>query len=218
MTDELVPLEPITETAPEPLVISPELQAAIDAATTVIMGRSFSDRHPELGKMVNCRVCGLRHRQNERKCVQVFTYRVGEYELYREDEKGNVVPDYRTAMRPDEKPTRNQRGGAPVRVNFSKPRYNPHLSKIKLQFIERTRVVFQQIGFYLLDEKSEKFKKLDPAVQKLVLADFQEDLHRARVEAARQLRKEREFSDREYRRRRDQARRINLGFRVKVRA
>lgn len=218
MTDEQHSLHlehSIPEVEPEPFKMSEELQLAIANATLTLQRAPFSKRHPELGKMVNCPVCSTRHRQHERKCEQVFTYRVGDYELFREDEDGNLVPDYRTALRPDEAPTRNQVIG---RAAFAKKRFHPHPSKIKLLLIERTRAAFERIGFYLLDVKSEKYKNLTPEVQKLVLADFQEDLHRARIIAAREIRREREISDREYRRRADQARRINHGFRVNVRA
>src|SRR6266404_7287931 len=89
-----------------------DLQKAINAVLFAIQDRSFSGRNPELGKMVNCRVCGTRHRLNERKCEQKFTYSVGDYEYFREDEKGDLVPAYRTAMQPDEKPTKRQVQGA----------------------------------------------------------------------------------------------------------
>lgn len=215
MSDELIPLEQVPEVEAKAFEVSEALQSAIAEATKAIGARPYSERHPELGKMVNCKVCGTRHRVNERKCEQVFTYRIKDYELLKENEDGKLVPDYRTCVGEGEKPTRNQVMG---RLAFAKKRYNPHPSKIKLLLIERTRAVFERIGFYLLDVKSEKFKALTPEVQKLVLGDFQEDLHRSRIIAAREIRKEREFSDREYRRRADQARRINLGFRVKVRA
>jgi len=207
MTDEL---QPVSEVQPEPFVVSPELQAALDAAERIIQGRTFADRHPELGKMVNCRVCGTRHRKNERKCEQVFTYRVRDYEYFRENEKGTLVPDYRTAVRPDEKPTKNQINGAPRAANFSKPRYYPHPSKVKLQFIERTRAVFEEMGFPLERGEKEEIKDFKET--------FQKNLQRARVEAVRRIRREWELSDRAYRRRADQARRINHGFQVNVRA
>lgn len=221
MTDELIPLEPIVEIAPAPFVISAELQAALDDAEKIIEGRTFSDRHPELGKMISCRVCGTRHRKNEKKCEQVFTYRVDEdnsnttrprlaYELYRENEKGELVPDYRTAMRPDEKPTKNQLYGAPRMMNFSMPRYHPHLSKIKLQFIERTRKVFAELEFPLERAENEEVKDFNEK--------FQKNLQRARILAARELRSEHELRDRAARRRADQARRINRGLQVTVRA
>lgn len=211
MTDELIPLEPIVEIAPAPFVISAELQAALDDAEKIIEGRTFSDRHPELGKMISCRVCGTRHRKNEKKCEQVFTYRVNEdnskapqrlaFELYRENEKGELVPDYRTAMRPDEKPTQKQVMGA---ASFAKKRYHPHLSKIKLQFIQRTRKVFEELGFPLERVENEEIKDFN--------AKFQENLQRARILAARELRSERELRDRAVRRRQDESRRINKGL------
>lgn len=193
-------------------LLSPEqqaLSAAVMAFNEMQYNRPFSERHPELGKMVNCAICGERHRQNERGCGQVFTYRVGDYELFREDEKGELVPAYRTCVQPDEKPTPRQIVG---RAAFTKKRFNPHPSKTKLLFIQRTREAFVKYGFYLLDEKSDKFKELTPPVQELVKKDFQEDLQRARVLAARQIRREREFSDREVRRRQDSSRRINRGL------
>lgn len=45
---------------------------AAEIALAEIRGRSFSGRHPELGKMINCQFCGFRHRENERKCEQKF--------------------------------------------------------------------------------------------------------------------------------------------------
>jgi len=186
--------------APE-FITAPGLQEAIDAALAQIEGRSFSARRPELGKMVNCQVCGLRHRVNERKCEQVFTYRVGDFEYFREDENGVLVPDLRTAVHPDEKPTKKQVVGAAA---FAKKRFHPHPSKVKLQFIERTRLVFETLGFAL-----ERGEKQTPDEFN---TEFQKNLQRARVVAARQIRKEREFADREVRRRQDQSRRINRGF------
>jgi hypothetical protein len=42
--------------------------------------KSFSGRHPELGKMVNCPVCSRRHRTAE-ICIQVFAKNEDEVEL-----------------------------------------------------------------------------------------------------------------------------------------
>jgi hypothetical protein len=210
MTDEFVPLEPITEIAPKPFNVSEELQKAITAATQVIEARSFSERHPELGKMVNCPVCSTRHRKNERKCEQVFTYRVGDFEIYRMDETTNqLVPDYRTAMRPDEKPTRKQVMGA---ASFVKKRFHPHPSKVKLQFIERTRKIFLELDFELLDKTDQDFKSLPLDQQKEKSEAFEKNLQRSRVLAGREIRSERELKDRAARRRMDQSRRINRGL------
>jgi hypothetical protein len=210
MNDELIPLEPVEEVAPEPFVVSEALQAALNDAHKVIQGRTFADRHPELGKMFKCQVCGTRHRKNERKCEQVFTYAVKDKEgrLYQQlrEANGQLVPNYRTAVRPDENPTKKQIVG---RAAFAKKRFHPHPSRIKLQFIERTRQVFEEMGFPLERREKEEIKDFKET--------FQKNLQRARVEAARRLRRERKLSDRAYRRRADEARRINHGFQVKVR-
>jgi hypothetical protein len=74
--EEQEKIEPVPDgTAPEDksvFISSPEAQAVADAALKDLRDRSFSERHPELGKMVKCAVCGLRHRKEERKCVQKF--------------------------------------------------------------------------------------------------------------------------------------------------
>lgn len=194
MNEENKPIE-------EPSEFTPMADGKIQEALEVIRGRSFSARHPELGKMVNCQVCGHRHRANERKCEQKFTNVAGEFEYFREDENGSLVPDLRTAVRPNEAPTRKQILG---QAAFAKKRFHPHPSKIKLLLIERTRVVFEALGFEL--------EKTENQTPEEFSAEFQKNLQRARIVAARQIRKEREFGDREIRRRQDQSRRINRGL------
>jgi flagellin-specific chaperone FliS len=164
MTDELVPQQP------EPFAATPELKAAIEAAIKGIQSKSYSERHQELGKMIKCQVCGRRHRASEIH-EQVFTYRVKDYELFREDENGKLVPDFRTAIRPDTAPTKRQVVGAAA---FAKKRLKPHHSAVKLQFIERVRRIFTSMGFSLDDEGE----------------SFQANLKIARKKAIRQLRKE----------------------------
>ena len=184
----------MNEELQEPFNVSEELQKAIDIALGKIENRSFSERNPELGKMVNCKVCGTRHRVNERKCEQKFTYSVGDYELFREDENGELVPDYRTCMRPNERQTKRQVAGAAA---FKGKRLKSHHSKVQLQFIERTRKVFLELGF----DPDEKDKEV-----------FEKNLQRARVLAAREIRRERELNDRRIRIEQDLSRRINKGL------
>lgn len=50
--------------------VTPEVRKTVENALLEIRGRSFSGRHPELGKMIKCQVCGTRHRKNERLCIQ----------------------------------------------------------------------------------------------------------------------------------------------------
>src|SRR2546423_938656 len=65
---------------PVELEIAPT-QAGQDVAETVlaeIRGRSFSGRHPELGRMIKCQVCRSRHRSST-QCEQKFA--TGRYDL-----------------------------------------------------------------------------------------------------------------------------------------
>jgi hypothetical protein len=56
----------------EPKPTETGTQAAAETLAA-IRQRSFSGRHPELGKMVKCQVCSRRHREQITKCVQVFS-------------------------------------------------------------------------------------------------------------------------------------------------
>jgi len=195
----------VSEVQPEfKSTLTPE---QLSAATVEIGGRSFSGRHPELGKMVNCAVCGLRHRTIN-KCEQRFTYKVKDkdgrlYSQYREVEKDgevSLVPDYRTAIPADQKPTQRQISGPPPRPNqFVGPRYNPHYSKIKLQFIQKVRAVYD--AWYSLFQTNLvriTDEDLHKKVEETYNSQFKDRLHSARVVAARQIRKERR-EERKYR-------------------
>lgn len=182
---------------------TPMAEPLVEAALAEIRARSFSGRNAQLGKMIKCQFCQLRHRENERKCEQYFTNVVDGYEVFREDESGTLVPDFRTCLRSGERPTIRQQIGAAALV---KKRFHPHPSKIKLQFIERVRLVFEFIGYPTEPKEGQDTAQFEE--------QFKKDLHEARVYAARLLRKEREKKDRAYRRRRDQARRINAGLKL----
>jgi hypothetical protein len=119
-------------------------QEVIDAADKVlgdISGRSFAGRHPELGKMINCAVCQLRHRDSL-KCEQKFV------ELYVEKdlETGEKKVIYAKAQQEPglelphqvsvHQPTIKQIVGA---KQFAKKRRHPHPSKRNLRFIELVR-------------------------------------------------------------------------------
>jgi hypothetical protein len=59
------------------IVSSERSQKAAESALSEIRDRSFSGRHPELGRMINCQFCGLRHRAHERLCEQKFAQKDG---------------------------------------------------------------------------------------------------------------------------------------------
>lgn len=183
------------------------LEKATDAALAAIRNRPFSVRHPELGKMVKCQICQTRHRKNERKCGQVFTYRVGDYELLKENEEGNLVPDYRTCAPEGERPTMRQVMGAAA---FSKKRFHPHPSKVKLLFIQRVREAFADAeNFFKNNLNAIEDESLREKVQEFYDGQFEKNLQRARVVAARVIRRQRYFSDGRIRRQHHLSRRIN---------
>jgi hypothetical protein len=189
MSDEIVK---VPEVEPEfKTTLTPEQLAAAEAE---VKSRPFSARNPELGRMIKCQVCGLRHRSVQ-KCEQKFTNRAGDFEYFHEEEidgEVKLVPTLRTAIPHDEKPTRKQIMGAAA---THKKRFHPHHSKMKLLFIERTRKVFLALGFNADCDKE----------------TFDKNLQRARVVAARQIRKERRQSSRRVRLEQRASRRANRG-------
>lgn len=74
--------------------------------------KSYSQRHPELGKMVNCRICGLRHRS-----IQVCQQRI-------------IVSVPQT------------RKGIYGAAAFAKKRVRPHHSHRLLRIVETTQNLF----------------------------------------------------------------------------
>jgi hypothetical protein len=112
-------------------VSSPEAIAAADAAVSDIRGRSFSARHPELGKMINCAVCRSRHRSSQ-KCEQKFK----QLWIDEDIETGEFSIQYAIVPLPGQKGTPKSIVGA---AYFAKKRKNPHPSRRKLQFIELVR-------------------------------------------------------------------------------
>jgi len=123
--------------------VSQEVVDAVNAALEDISSRSFSGRHPELGKMIKCQVCRLRHRESV-KCQQRFV------ELYIEEdlETGEKKTIYATAMqepgtilphqRSLHQPTIKQIVGA---QSFKGHRLKPHPNKRNLQLVEQVRIL-----------------------------------------------------------------------------
>lgn len=106
-----------------------------------IKRRSFSARHPELGRMIKCQVCQTRHRDSK-KCEQKFV------ELWVEEdlETGEKTIVYATAVQPKgieipsqisaQQPTTKQIVGAAA---FKGKRLHPHPNRRNLQLIEAVR-------------------------------------------------------------------------------
>jgi hypothetical protein len=95
---------------------------AAEEALKAIRQRSFADRHPELGKMINCPVCDLRHRESI-KCEQKFA-KDSEGEDFTSIPSLNPLKAHKAIL------------GAAA---FAKKRKNPHLSKRNQQFVALVR-------------------------------------------------------------------------------
>jgi hypothetical protein len=110
---------------------SPDAIAAADAALAAIADRSFSGRHPELGRMIKCQVCRSRHRSSQ-KCEQKFK----QLWIDEDIETGELSIQYAIVPLPGQNGTPKSIVGA---AYFAKKRKNPHPSRRKLQFIELVR-------------------------------------------------------------------------------
>lgn len=124
-------------------------QAAVDAVSD-IRSRSYSGRHPELGKMIKCQICGRRHRQIQELrghtetdgvkkaskligtigCIQQFA--TGKYDI--RDPKPLLVAGETPETKPDDihSPIKIILGAA----GFKGRRIKPPLNKRTNQFVQ----------------------------------------------------------------------------------
>lgn len=116
------------------------IEAAVAEFQAQREGKSFSERHPELGRMIKCQVCGRRHR-SVRICIPV----------YAKDKNG--VPRYGSPVMYDSKnrpviiPSRHGRG-----------RFNRHRNALGLQTIERATLIYrdEKQWFPNIDDKEDE--------------------------------------------------------------
>jgi hypothetical protein len=107
---------------PEPEMefpITPGIEDLVVKGLAEIRRRSFSGRHPELGKMIKCQVCGRRHRENERKCEQQFVQLWVDEDM----ETGEKTIGYATLPPEGMKFTKRMKDGA---ATFKGKRLKPH--------------------------------------------------------------------------------------------
>jgi hypothetical protein len=128
MTEELN--EPELEVVP-----TQEGQDAAAKALQAIRNRSFSGRHPELGKMKNCQLCYLRHRENDNPCVQKFA--TGRYDM--RDTKPLLIAGETPETAPAFYHTKVKI--LLGRAVFNKRRHFPHHNYRTLQFLELVRTL-----------------------------------------------------------------------------
>lgn len=146
--------------------------------------KSFSGRHPELGKMINCQICSLRHRSSE-VCVEKFA--VGTHDPRPEGEKIEL----RNENAHPGGPTRNDVFGN----QWKGKRKTPHHNARKLRLLEVTREIFH--------EDFEPF-----------FTDHVASMKSARAIAMGTLRKQRKEASSILRHQQDVSRRINRGLLV----
>lgn len=150
--------QPVNE-APE-FKASPEVIAAAEAALDDIKDRSFSGRHADLGKMINCRVCNRRHRavdavyrehfdENGKKTVTLLPVVSGCKQVFKQmwvDEDldtGELSIQYATVPLPGQKGTPKAIVGA---AYFAKKRKNRRPNQTGLQIVEITRQLMQHVN------------------------------------------------------------------------
>jgi len=111
---------------------SADLLKAVESFQQSFRERSFSGRNPDLGKMINCGVCGWRHRSSV-VCEQRFAkVRIGHKEIRELAKKYNlIIPDqFRQTEPVNPKP---RLGIGP------KKRIKPHFSKRRLILVQRVK-------------------------------------------------------------------------------
>ena len=100
--------------------------------------KSFSARHPELGKMVNCYVCGLRHRA-AKICTPVYVTSKTETV---EAEDGSIVPAPMLA-------SQLTRKGVYGAKQFARQRILKHRNRWSLMVLDRaTQYYRKEMSFY----------------------------------------------------------------------
>ena len=112
----------------------PELAAAVAKFEEQQRLKSFSERHPDLGKMIDCRLCGRRHREGDPLAK--------ESRAHGEQKFGDV-----------EIPSRS--------VTFKKQRINPHHNDKVRRFVRLTKKIFDEdIAPYFHAETPEEQENL----------------------------------------------------------
>jgi hypothetical protein len=166
-----------------------KLRDTIARARAEMKARPYSGRNPQYGKMINCGICGRRHRQLQVvkahpafggtqtfTCVQVF----------HKGREGSATEGVELIA---SQKTLKGIFGAQA---FAKKRLHPHPSKRKLQLVERTQKLFYENEPYFTDAKL--------------------NMQESRDMAQRELKGERRKARRPLRRTQDVSRRINAGL------
>jgi hypothetical protein len=141
-----------------------ELNDAVAQFLEIRRNGSYSERRPELGKMINCAVCGRRHR-SAHVCVPIYGRTLGHI-----NEKDELVPD-----------TKRQANGAAA----YKGRILKHRNAWGLQVLERTLSIFRKRDdlrcmWWMLDDLSDN----DLAEMKRLRGEYEDKLGRQSLSRA----------------------------------
>lgn len=186
--NEEVKVEQSVESDGSYIVLEPKgepkttLLEAIAAFNEEHYNKTFAGRHPELGKMINCQVCSLRHRSSQ-PCEQKFA--VGTHDPRPEGEKIEL----RCENAHPGGPTRNDVFGNQAKGK----RRNPHYSARKRALVQLTRDIFHE--------------DFEPYFN-----DHVASMKSARGIAMGKLRRDRHVEAASLRRQQDVSRRINCGL------
>jgi hypothetical protein len=100
-------------------------QSEVDAAAAkfreAFAERNFSQRHEELGKMIDCHLCGVRHREGD----PLFKNSRAHAEQKRATQEVASL-------------------GSVPRSNFAKPRFNPHHGAKQIQFAQLSAKIHEE--------------------------------------------------------------------------
>lgn len=159
------PVHDVSDVTDPEFKTSPEVVAAADAALGDIKDRSFSGRHAELGKMINCPVCKRRHRavdavyrehfdESGKKTVTVLSLASGCKQVFKQmwvDEDldtGELSIQYATVPLPGQGKKGRQLGPKSIvgAAYFAKKRKNRHPNQTGLQIVEITRRLMQYVN------------------------------------------------------------------------
>ncbi len=126
-----------------------DVKEAVAKALEAIKQKSFAERHPELGKMINCPVCLRRHRG------AVCAPKYAQGRLGSMTEGIDLIAAQNTAK------------GVMGAARFAKKRFHPHPSKKGLQLVQRTQEMYFLNEPYFTDAQACMEESRDMAQRQL---------------------------------------------------
>ena len=167
---------------------------AVDQALKDIRDRSFSGRHPELGRMIKCQVCRTRHRGSQ--CEQKFAVLYITEELNDETGQFEIVRESSLA-----KDTLKGVAGA---AQFKGKRKMSRANQRGLQLVELTQTLFPKYQDHTSVKEADGVKTVE-----VTFPTSKEAMHAARGEAKAILKRARDKVRKKKRKQQKLSRKIN---------